>query len=145
MIVVFALVRGPGCRYVTLRPPFPEIFGIRSRRSRTRSIQGMSTSNGLGEFLRDRRESTAPENAGLPTFGVRRTPGLRREEVATLAGISADYYLRLERGRERNPSSQVLSALARVLRLDETAKEQLMRLAAADRTPRPVDASARDC
>jgi len=62
-----------------------------------------------------------------------------------LAGISADYYLRLERGRERNPSSQVLSALARVLRLDETAKEQLMRLAAAARTPRPVDASARDC
>jgi transcriptional regulator with XRE-family HTH domain len=62
---------------------------------------------------------------------VRRTPGLRREEVATLAGISADYYLRLEQGRDRNPSAQVLEALARVLGLDATATQYLLSLSAA--------------
>ena len=65
-------------------------------------------SNALGEYLRARRELVDPADVGLPITGVRRTPGLRREEVATLAGISADYYLRLEQGRDRNPSAQVL-------------------------------------
>jgi transcriptional regulator with XRE-family HTH domain len=64
-------------------------------------------------------------------MGVRRTPGLRREEVATLAGISADYYLRLEQGRDRNPSSQVLEALARVFGLDPTATQYLLSLSIA--------------
>jgi transcriptional regulator with XRE-family HTH domain len=59
------------------------------------------------------------QQAGLPDAGVRRVPGLRREEVAMLAGISADYYLRLERGRDRHPSLQVLEAIARVLQLDD--------------------------
>jgi transcriptional regulator with XRE-family HTH domain len=88
----------------------------------------------LGEYLRARREQVRPEDVGLPVNGVRRTPGLRREEVALLAGISADYYLRLEQGRDRNPSTQVLEALARVLRLDGTATAHLLGLIGA----RPV-------
>ncbi len=69
----------------------------------------MTRTNTLGEYLRARRELVDPAVAGLPVTGVRRTPGLRREEVATLAGISADYDLRLEQGRDRNPSPPVLS------------------------------------
>jgi hypothetical protein len=60
--------------------------------------------NMLGEYLRARRELVTPDSVGLPQLGIRRVPGLRREEVAMLAGISADYYLRLEQGRDRNPS-----------------------------------------
>jgi transcriptional regulator with XRE-family HTH domain len=75
-----------------------------------------------------------PEEVGLRVAGVRRTPGLRREEVATLAGISADYYLRLEQGRDRHPSPQVLQALAQVFGLDPTAAEYLLSLTA----PRPA-------
>jgi transcriptional regulator with XRE-family HTH domain len=91
----------------------------------------MSRPNALGEYLRARRELTDPADAGLPVVGVRRTPGLRREEVAMLAGISADYYLRLEQGRDRNPSPQVLQALARVFRLDAVATEHLLSLSTA--------------
>ena len=68
--------------------------------------------NALGEYLRARRELVTPDSVGIPQFGIRRVPGLRREEVALLAGISADYYLRLEQGRDRNPSVQVLESLA---------------------------------
>jgi transcriptional regulator with XRE-family HTH domain len=89
--------------------------------------------NLLGGYLRARRALVSPEQAGLPAVGNRRVPGLRREEVALLAGISADYYLRLERGRDKNPSPQVLESLARVLRLDELEQEYLLGLAA----PRP--------
>jgi transcriptional regulator with XRE-family HTH domain len=85
----------------------------------------------LGEYLRARRELVDPTDVGLPVAGVRRTPGLRREEVATLAGISADYYLRLEQGRDRNPSSQVLEALARVFGLDAAATQYLLSLSTA--------------
>jgi transcriptional regulator with XRE-family HTH domain len=91
----------------------------------------VTRSNALGEYLRARRELVDPADAGLRVMGVRRTPGLRREEVATLAGISADYYLRLEQGRDRNPSPQVLRALARVLGLDATATQYLLSLSAA--------------
>ncbi|GAA3297171.1 helix-turn-helix domain-containing protein [Dactylosporangium vinaceum] len=95
------------------------------------------TTNALGEYLRARRELVDPADAGLRVVGVRRTPGLRREEVATLAGISADYYLRLEQGRDRNPSPQVLAAIARVFGLDAEATQYLMSLTAArPRTPR---------
>jgi transcriptional regulator with XRE-family HTH domain len=87
--------------------------------------------NTLGEYLRARRELVDPSDVGLRVAGVRRTPGLRREEVATLAGISADYYLRLEQGRDRNPSPQVLTALARVLGLDATAASYLLSVAAS--------------
>ncbi|GHJ26444.1 MULTISPECIES: helix-turn-helix domain-containing protein [Streptomyces] len=90
--------------------------------------------NPLGDYVRARRELVTPEQAGIPVQGLRRVPGLRREEVAMLAGISADYYLRLEQGRDRNPSVQVLESLARVLRLDDDATAHLLRLGAA--TPR---------
>jgi transcriptional regulator with XRE-family HTH domain len=95
--------------------------------------------NLLGDFLRARRELVTPEEAGIPVLGVRRVPGLRREEVAMLAGISADYYLRLERGRDRRPSVQVLESLARVLCLDENTTAYLLGLAADKprRTRRP--------
>ncbi|NAS24308.1 helix-turn-helix domain-containing protein [Herbidospora sp. NEAU-GS84] len=87
------------------------------------------SNNLLGDFLRARRESTSPAQAGFLHAPSRRTPGLRREEVAMLAGVSGSYYIRLEQGRERNPSAQVLSALARVLRLDPDATEYLYSLA----------------
>ena len=84
--------------------------------------------NALGDYLRARREQVTPEAVGLRQVGLRRTPGLRREELAMLAGISADYYLRLEQGRDRNPSAQVLEALARVLQLDAMGTEYLLSL-----------------
>ena len=87
-----------------------------------------SDPNSLGEDLRARRELVDPAAVGLRVTGVRRTPGLRREEVATLAGISADYYLRLEQGRDRHPSAQVLTALARVFDLDPDATAYLLSL-----------------
>ena len=94
----------------------------------------------LGRFLRARREGVRPEDAGLPAgTGARRTPGLRREEIATLAGVSIDYYTRLERGRETRPSPSVVDALARALRLDGDEHEYLRSLAAqaARRAPVP--------
>lgn len=84
--------------------------------------------NALGEYLRARRGLVTPAQAGLVVHGTRRVPGLRREEVAMLAGLSADYYLRLERGRDRNPSTQVLESLARVLLLDDAHLQHLMGL-----------------
>jgi transcriptional regulator with XRE-family HTH domain len=89
----------------------------------------MDGTNALGEFLRARRERVRPEEVGIRGGGLRRVPGLRREEVAMLAGISPDYYLRLEQGRDRNPSVQVLQALARVLYLDADATAHLIGLA----------------
>ena len=98
--------------------------------------------NPLGEFLRARRELVTPERAGIPVSGVRRVPGLRREEVAMLAGISSEYYLRLEQGRYRNPSAQVLESVARVLQLDEDTTAYLLGLVVeqprAHRQRRPV-------
>ena len=93
--------------------------------------------NLLGSYLRARRALVTPEQAGIPAGANRRVPGLRREEVAMLAGISADYYLRLERGRDKNPSVQVLESLARVLHLDELEQEYLLGLAAPRPRPRP--------
>jgi transcriptional regulator with XRE-family HTH domain len=90
--------------------------------------------NRIGEYLRARRDLILPQDAGLPGGGRRRVPGLRREEVAMLAGISTDYYLRLEQGRDQHPSAEVLDALARVLQLDADATAHLHRLAAP--TPR---------
>jgi transcriptional regulator with XRE-family HTH domain len=89
--------------------------------------------NRLGEYLRARRAALTPDRAGLTAGTNRRVPGLRREEVALLAGISADYYLRLERGRDSNPSVQVLEALARVLQLDDVETAYLRALG----SPRP--------
>jgi transcriptional regulator with XRE-family HTH domain len=86
--------------------------------------------NRLGEYLRARRDLVTPDQAGIPTSPNRRVSGLRREEVAMLAGISGDYYLRLERGRDHNPSPQVLEALSRVLLLDDVETDYLLSLGA---------------
>ncbi|WP_203841964.1 helix-turn-helix domain-containing protein [Winogradskya humida] len=89
----------------------------------------MAHANPLGQFLRARRAQVNPADSGLISGGDRRVPGLRREEVAVLAGVSVDYYARLEQGRERNPSAQILDAIARVFRLDADARGHLYRLA----------------
>ncbi|MFG1703783.1 helix-turn-helix transcriptional regulator [Nonomuraea sp. M3C6] len=84
----------------------------------------------LREFLRSRRARVTPDQAGLaPQRGTRRVPGLRREEVAQLAGVSVDYYIRLERGRNLNVSAAVLDALARALRLTDAERDHLFDLA----------------
>ncbi|MEY9889876.1 transcriptional regulator with XRE-family HTH domain [Catenulispora sp. MAP12-49] len=85
----------------------------------------------LGRFLRARRAGVAPTDFGLPLgAGTRRTPGLRREELAALAGVSIDYYIRLERGKETRPSPAVVEALGRALRLDAEELGYLRELAA---------------
>lgn len=91
---------------------------------------------GLGDFLRSRRERLTPEAMGLPTHRRRRTPGLRREEVAELAGIGIDWYVRLEQGRAVSPSATTIDALATALRLDDTERHHLRTLAR-----RPVPAA----
>ena len=83
----------------------------------------------VAEFLRARREQLQPADVGLPDGGRRRTPGLRREEVATLAGVSIDYLVRLEQGRDTRPSASVIAALADALRLDNDQHRQLSMLA----------------
>jgi transcriptional regulator with XRE-family HTH domain len=82
----------------------------------------------LGEFLRARREQVSPQQAGLPAGDRRRVPGLRREEVALLAGVSVEYYLRLEQGRDLHPSDEILGSLASALQLDDDAVAYLHRL-----------------
>lgn len=83
----------------------------------------------LAMFLRTRRHRLRPADLGLPDTGPRRTPGLRRQEVAQLAGMSVDYYIRLEQGRGPHPSRQILAALARALLLSADEREYLFRLA----------------
>lgn len=83
----------------------------------------------LGSFLAARRARLGPDDVGLVSHGRRRVAGLRREEVAVLAGVSADYYTRLEQGRERAPSASVLDGIARALDLGPDAREHLFRLA----------------
>src|SRR3954463_2018267 len=83
----------------------------------------------VAEFLRARRDQLQPADVGLPDNGRRRTPGLRREEVATLAGVSIDYLVRLEQGRDTKPSPSVIAALADALRLDDEQRRQLYMLA----------------
>ncbi len=92
----------------------------------------------LGEFLRARRGRVAPELVGLTGGGRRRVRGLRREELAQLAGISVDYYVRLEQGRSTQPSTEVLEALARTLGLSEAERRHLDTLAGARRLPLPA-------
>ena len=93
----------------------------------------------LGEFLKARRSGRRPEESGLPRSGPRRVPGMRREEVAVLAGVSVDYYARLEQGRERHPSAAVLAAVGRALDLDGEGRAHLFRLAGvAEGTARAV-------
>ncbi|MDF2684814.1 MAG: family transcriptional regulator [Brevibacillus sp.] len=92
-----------------------------------------SSNLSLGEFLRARRERLIPEEVGLPSYGRRRTPGLRREEVAQLAHIGISWYTSLEQGREVNPSEQVLNSIAEALRLSVDERRHLYMLA------RPAD------
>src|SRR3954471_18029130 len=91
----------------------------------------MDARSEIRDFLTSRRARITPQDAGLKVFGQRRVPGLRREEVATLAGLSVDYYNRLERGNLGGASDNVLDALADVLRLDEAERAHLLDLARA--------------
>src|SRR4051794_13510886 len=90
----------------------------------------MTSSGELSACLRTWRDRIGPEEAGLQSGGRRRTPGLRREEVAALAGVSIDYLTRLEQGRDNNPSASVLAALAAALRLGDEERTHLAKLAA---------------
>jgi transcriptional regulator with XRE-family HTH domain len=101
----------------------------------------VQTRSEIREFLTSRRAKITPDQAGLTAYGPRRVPGLRRDELAALAGIRSDYYTRIEQGRLR-PSGQVLDALARVLALDETEREHLRRL--AHRPPERAPARTRE-
>jgi transcriptional regulator with XRE-family HTH domain len=94
----------------------------------------MDTAHDIRQFLATRRAKITPQKAGLPAFGSnRRVPGLRREEVALLAGVSIDYYVRLERGHLAGASEEVLDAVANALQLDEAERAHLYDLAAAQR------------
>ena len=108
----------------------------------------MSTKDEVREFLVSRRANVTPQQAGIPSFGERRVPGLRREEVALLAGVSLDYYTRLERGNIRGASESVLEAIARALQLNDAEHEYLFDLArtapaAAARNRKPIAQSVR--
>jgi transcriptional regulator with XRE-family HTH domain len=93
----------------------------------------MDTKSEIRDFLTSRRARITPEDVGLTTYGPRRVPGLRREEVATLAGVSVDYYNRMERGNLSGASESVLDALAGALQLDEAERSHLFDLARASR------------
>src|SRR6266540_2889336 len=103
-----------------------------------RNLVDVDNRNEIREFLTSRRGRITPEQAGLPAYGGhRRVPGLRREEAAMLAGVSVDYYTRLERGNLNGVSDSVLDALARALHLDDAERAHLFELArAANRTLR---------
>jgi len=90
--------------------------------------------NPLGRFIREQREARSPSAVGLPQGGRRRTPGLRRAELATLAGVSVDYLTRIEQGRDRHPSPEVLAAIAEVLGLDDESRRMLHHLGAVTRS-----------
>ena len=95
------------------------------------SLVVVDTRKDLRDFLVSRRGKVTPEQAGLPTYGGhRRVPGLRREEVALLAGVSVEYYTRFERGNAQGVSDSVLEALVRALQLDEAERAHLFDLAA---------------
>lgn len=120
-------------RRQNLSPCFPPSLDGMQNDTRPDPVEG------LGQFLRSRRARVSPADAGLAGSGRRRVPGLRRDEVAALAGVSPSYYSRLEQGRELSPSVRVLEAMARVLRLAEEDRLELFRLArpTARRTKSP--------
>lgn len=96
---------------------------------------GMTYDRELGQFLRSRRARSAPQRAPTPSIGPRRVRGLRRDEVAQLAGISVEYYVRLEQGRALRPSDSVIDALARALDLDDAERAHVHDLVATRRGP----------
>ena len=112
------------------------------------TVEFMDLTNEIAEFLTSRRAKVTPDQAGLPTYGPRRVPGLRREEVASLAGVSVEYYKRLERGNASGVSESVLEALAQALQLDDAERAHLFDLARAanpiaPRRRRPVQQRVR--
>lgn len=98
----------------------------------------MAKNEALSEFLVARRAAVTPEMAGIKTTGPRRVPGLRREEVAILASVSSDWYIRLEQGRQVTPSESVLSAIASALQLDDAERDYLFNLARPGSNGRPA-------
>ncbi|QFY13074.1 helix-turn-helix domain-containing protein [Nonomuraea phyllanthi] len=110
-------------------PPQPVDRQYQAVRAGVADTGTVSASRELGRALHGWRDRTAPATVGLPAGGVRRAAGLRREELAQLAGLSVDYITRLEQGRATSPSAQVLSSLARALRLSGAEREYLYRLA----------------
>jgi transcriptional regulator with XRE-family HTH domain len=103
----------------------------------------MDTKTEVRDFLTSRRAKITPAEAGLTTYGTRQVPGLRREEVATLAGVSVDYYNRMERGNLAGVSDGVLQAIAGALRLDEAERAHLFDLAAPQETGSSAGAAGR--
>lgn len=113
------------------------MIGARHRGGARGTFEDVNSSSDLRDFLVSRRARLTPADAGVEPFGgARRVHGLRREEVAFLAGVSIDYYTRLERGRVQNVSDEVLDAVARALRLDEVERDHLSNLARARRPTR---------
>ena len=98
----------------------------------------MTSAQEIRDFLISRREKLRPEDVGLPRGTRRRVPGLRREEVATLAGVSIDYYVQVERGQVNGVSDEVLAAIARALRLDDAERTHLFDLARGSSSTRRV-------
>jgi transcriptional regulator with XRE-family HTH domain len=125
----------------TLGPPIPP---CRAGASGAGGILVVMDRDGLAEALRTARGRLRPADVGLPAGTRRRVPGLRREEVAHLAGVSVDYLTRLEQGRGPHPSTQVLGAMARALRLSDDERAHLFHLAGAE-PPRPgtIDGAVR--
>jgi transcriptional regulator with XRE-family HTH domain len=118
-----------GLRGVSARPPL--------RRPSRRTVVGVDNRAEIRQFLATRRAKLTPEQVGLPAGGgTRRVPGLRREEVAVLAGVSTDWYIRLEKGHISGVSEDVLDAVARALQLDEAERAHLFDLARAARPTR---------
>src|SRR5438552_8642983 len=109
------------------------------------SANGQQRRAELAAFLRSRRERISPEQAGLVPGTRRRTPGLRREEVAQLAGVGVTWYTWLEQGRQINASTQVLSAVARTLLLDRAEREHLFRLADVPDAASAADGGGTGC
>ena len=112
------------------------------------TVEFVDPTNDIAEFLTSRRAKVTPDQVGLPTYGPRRVPGLRREEVASLAGVSVEYYKRLERGNASGVSESVLEALAQALQLDDAERAHLFDLARAanpiaPRRRRPVQQRVR--
>jgi len=130
-------------------PLMPTLGGGRLLRSSDHILDFMDGQGQLGDFLQARRAQVQPEQIGLATYDQRRrVPGLRREELAQLAGVSASYYTRLEQGVSLNASAEILDAIARALGLDETETAHLHALAnvpkrrTADRRPPPERVTA---
>ena len=113
-----------------------------ARRDEASGLERQLNRGELATFLRSRRHRLRPADVGLPGGGRRRTPGLRRQEVAQLAGISVDYYIRLEQARGPHPSRQVLTALGRALVLTADEREYLFRL--AGESPPPTAGPSRE-